>query len=564
MLTRRHTLAAGLVTAALLATGCSGGSGSTSSGTSGQASQAALDRADYNPQPWENLKDGGTYTTSGSFSGTNTQGNPWNVNSSLTANRIWNWYNPMAITFSTAGDVEVNKDYFTSAESKTVDGKQVVTLTINPKATYNDGTPIDWTAIDATVKAASGRLSGAQVGSTTGYDQIESVKQGVDAKQAVVTFSKPYAPWAALFTSFLHPKAAASAATFNDAYSNTVHPEWGAGPFTVESYDKNTKKLVFARNPKWWGRTARLDKRIYLDFPNAQANVNAFKSGQVDYAVASTAEAQNQVKDVANSERRQGGSPFQYSLYLNGRSPLLGDVAVRRGIMAAVDRAQIAKIQFQGLNYTEPLPGSMIYYTWQKGYQDNLSKVLTPGAEEAGKVLDAAGWKPGADGIRVKDGKRLSVGYTLFGSDPTDKAMAQSIVAAEKKAGVEVKIQPADDSQWSAIINEGKFDLMYSGNRSSDPYGATMLGLFYGSKTEGNLSRIGSPEVDAEIARVNAIADPAEQQKAANEVEQKAMALYNVMPLFSGPSTYQVKKGLANVGATLIHNPLPETIGWQK
>lgn len=50
----------------------------------------------------------------------------------------------------------------------------------------------------------------------------------------------------------------------------------------------------------------------------------------------------------------------------------------------------------------------------------------------------------------------------------------------------------------------------------------------------------------------------------ANQVERKALSLYGQLPLYSGPSTYSVKKGLANVGATLLYSPLPETIGYQK
>ncbi|WP_210115826.1 hypothetical protein [Acidipropionibacterium timonense] len=91
-----------------------------------------------------------------------------------------------------------------------------------------------------------------------------------------------------------------------------------------------------------------------------------------------------------------------------------------------------------------------------------------------------------------------------------------------------------------------------------------MLPGFYGSKNESNITGVGNAQIDKEIAAVNAMSDPAKQVKQANEVETKALALYGQLPLFSGPSTYGVKKGLANVGATLLYTPLPETVGWQK
>lgn len=563
MSTRIAPLAAGLVALALLATGCSSGSSAAGSSSATPRSTAAIGKTDYNPQPYSDLKDGGSYTSAGSFSGDDTQGLPWNVNTSLTGQRIWNWYNPVAITFSPTGEVQVNKDYYTSATAKAEGSKQVVTITINPKATYNDGSPIDWHSIEATWKVANGSNKNYQIGSTKGWNQIESVKQGKDSRQAVVTFSTPYTAWPSLFANFINPKAA-TVTNFNGGYSNKLEPQWGAGPFTVQSYDANSKKIVFTRNPKWWGRTARLDKRIYLDYPSSQAQINAFKNGQVDYTTVGTAEDLNEVRSVPGSQIRQGGSPFQYSLFLNAKSPVLSDVKVRHAVLAAVDRQQIADIQFQKLDYTEPRPGSALYYPFQKGYQDNVDQVLKFGAPQASSILEADGWKAGSNGIRAKEGRELTISYILYSDDAIAKATAASFAASEKKAGINVTIKTIDVAQWATTINGGKFDAIISGNRSMDPYGSFSLPDFYGSTTEANITGTGDAALDRKIAAVNAIADPAEQVKRANAVEKEALQQYGQLPLYSGPSTYAVKKGLANVGATLLYSPLPETIGYQK
>ncbi|MFD6309281.1 ABC transporter family substrate-binding protein, partial [Streptomyces sp. NPDC060223] len=74
----------------------------------------------------------------------------------------------------------------------------------------------------------------------------------------------------------------------------------------------------------------------------------------------------------------------------------------------------------------------------------------------------------------------------------------------------------------------------------------------------------GTPALDKEIIATTEIADLDEQAAAVDKVEQKALQEYAFLPLFSGPSTYAVKKGLANVGATIFYSPLPETVGWEK
>lgn len=541
------------------ATACQS-SGTGSAGSDGKATpKAASSVADYDPTPYDRIKDGGTYTSVGTF---DDQGNPFNVNATLTASRVWSWYNADAITYSPTGEVQYNPDYFSDVKVSVAGGDQKVTLTINPKAVFNDGTPIDWRAIEATWKADNGSDKAYAASSTDGYDRITSVEKGENAKQAVITFKGVYPSWSSLFTTFLHPKAA-TVGNFNNAYVKKAHPEWGAGPYTVGTWDTHSGDITFVRNPKWWGKKGKLDKRVYVNLESTAA-VNAFKNGQVDNVSAVNAESLKQIKGLPGTEIRSGGSPFEYSLYLNTKSPVLADPAVRKAIEESVDRGQIAKIQFQGLDYKEPLPGSAILYSFQKGYQDNVSAVLEYAPDDAKKALDAAGWKPGSDGVRVKDGKKLEVGYTLLGDDPLDKATAGAFAAMLKPVGVRLDIRKADESDFSKILSDRTFDLFLSGNRSMDPFGARYLCDFYCSDRSSNLTGAGTPALDKEIRATTRIADLGEQAAAANKAERDALRQYAFLPLFSGPSTYGVKKGLANVGATIFYNPLPETVGWAK
>lgn len=549
-----------LAAISVAATACQSSSDKDSPKSEGKAAaKAAPSAADYNPQPYENIKDGGTYTTVGTF---DEQGNPFNVNATLTASRVWAWYNADAITYSPTGEVQYNPDYYSDVKVSVEGGNQKVTLTINPKAAFNDGTPIDWTAIQATWKANNGSDKAFAASSTDGYDRITSVEQGKDAKQAVITFKGVNAAWSSLFTTFLHPKAA-TVDNFNKAYVKKARPEWGAGPYTVGSWDEHSGNITFVRNPKWWGKKGKLDKRVYVNLESTAA-VNAFKNGQVDYASASDAESLKQIKGLKGTEIRSGGSPFEYALYFNTKSSVLAESDVRKAIQQSIDRTQIAKIQFQGLDYTEPLPGSAVLYSFQKGYQDNVSAVLKYAPDEAKKTLDAAGWKPGDGGIRVKNGKKLEVGYTLLGDDPLGKATAGAFAAMLKQVGVQLDIKKADDSDFSKILSERRFDLFVSGNRSMDPFGARYLCDFYCSDRDSNIAGSGTPELDKEIRAAGQIADLDQQIAAVNKVEQKALQQYAFLPLYSGPSTYGVKKGLANVGATIFYSPLPETVGWQK
>ncbi|WP_172381355.1 ABC transporter family substrate-binding protein [Streptomyces sp. MNP-20] len=542
------------------ATACQSSSGDGAADSDAQNTpSAASGAADYNPTAYDKLRDGGTYTTAGTF---DDQGNPFNVNSTLAATRVWSWYNANAITFSPTGDVRYNPDYFSDVKVSVKGGDQRVTLTLNKKATFNDGTPIDWTAIKATWKANNGSDKAYAAATTEGYEQITKVTRGKDDKQAVIAFKGVYASWPTLFSTFLHPKAA-KVDNFNKAYVKKAHPEWGAGPYTVGTWDTHSGNITFVRNAKWWGKKGKLDKRTYVNLESAAA-VNAFKNGQLDYVSAIDAESLKQLKGLKGTEIRSGGSPFVYSLRFNTKSSVLGDKTVRKAIQESVDRAQIAKIQFQGLDYKEPLPGSVLFYSFQKGYEDNVSAVLKYSPDQAKKELDAAGWKPGSDGVREKGGKKLELGYTLLGDEALGKATAGALTAMLKPVGIRLVIKKAADSDFASVLNERKFDLIVSGNRSMDPFGARSLCELYCSDRESNLTGAGSPALDKEIRATADVPGLDEQGAVANKVERKALRNYALLPLFSGPSTYSVKKDLANVGATMFYSPLPETVGWKK
>ena len=551
---------AGVLAAALAMTvaGCSDVAGSK--GSDGPAPAAAPAAVDYNPQSYDNIKDGGTLRYPSSVI---EQGNIFHADTNLTAARFWFWYNADAITYSPTGEVQYNPDYYSDVKVEVVDGNQKVTIAINQKATFNDGTPIDYRALEATWRANNGSNKDFYASDTIPYSRITSVHAGKDDKEAVIEFKGVNAWWTAQFYTVLHPKAAVDANTYNTAYLSQVQPQWGAGPYIVTKYDPKTGDATFERNPKWWGKKGKLDKRILVGLETPAA-INAFRNGELDYASTGTADQLQQISDVRDTEVRKGGSPFEYFLFLNSKAPLLSELAVRKAVLESIDRKQIASIWLQGLDYSEPLPGSAVLYSFQKGYHDNVSDVIKFDPEAAKKGLDAAGWKAGTDGIREKGGKRLELGYTFTGDDPLDKATAGALAAQLKPVGIEVIAKSTSEADFDSVISGRKFDIFQAGNRSLDPFGARYLDSFYGSTSNENLTGVGTPELDAKIKATAEIADPDEQIAEANKVEREGLALYGVLPLFSGPSIYGVSKGLANIGATIFATPLPETVGWLK
>lgn len=561
---------AGISSLSLVLAACSsdaGSDGTSSSSGSSASSQGSGDNSDvkaagdYNPLDRDQIKDGGELTLA--LAELSEQQNPFHANSTAYTWSTWNKMNPQVGLFDGDGTFHANPDYITDVKEETKDGKTVVTYTINPKAQYNDGTPIDWKTFEHTWKFNNGEDPALQVNSTDGYELIESVTKGTDDKQAVVTFKQPYPWWEGLF-NFLLPTQVADAATFNDGFVNKLHPEWGAGPFKLDRVDFNSGEVTYVRNEKWWGEPAKLDKITYRQMED-QASLNAFKAGEIDATGVGSKDRLAAAKEMGDQvEIRTALRPSNFLLTLNSKSPVLADKTVREAFMTGIDRAQLAAIRFNGLNYSEKLPGSFLLFQTQEGYEDNFGSVVSYDQDKAKQLLDDAGWKEGANGIREKDGAPLSVRYVTLGDSPMVQATATALQKMLKDIGVDCKVEERPTSDFSKVSTERDFDLFMMGFNSGDPFGVAYFGQVYGSDSELNKSGTGTPEMDAKIADLQKIADPDEQIKRANELEKEAFKEYGIMPYANGADMVAVKPGLANFGANSFAVLPVENIGWAK
>ena len=515
---------------------------------------------DYNPLERDQIKDGGELTLP--ILEVPEQSNSLHGNAIVDGTTLWRWYNPQMTLADGDGTWHPNPAYLTNVNAEEVDGKTVVTYDINPDAVFNDGTPIDWRVFETMWKFNNAENPDVVANSTDGYDQIESVTAGESDKQAVVTFKQPFAWWQALFNQFMHP-AVSDPQTFNEGYLKNPHPEWGAGPFKVDTFDYNGGTVTFVPNEKWWGEKPKLDKVTYRQM-ESQAIINAFQAGEIDAASVASKDNLAVAKQMKDINILGALQPSNFLLTLNSKTPVLEDIKVRQALITGVDRETLAQIRFNGLDYKEDLPGSIFLFQNQEGYQDNFSSVAQYDQDKAKQLLDEAGWAEGGDGIREKDGKKLALRYVTFGDDQMTKSSVAGLQKMMKDIGVDMQVSERPTSDFSRVMAEKDFDLIMSGFGSTDPFGVLYFKQDYASDSELNKSGTGTPEFDEKINELYQISDKNEQIAKANELEKEAFAQYGIMPYANGPQLTGVKKGLANFGAYAFAVVPKENIGWAK
>ena len=522
-----------------------------------------------NPKSRDQIKDGGTATFPVAEVGPDF--NYFSVNGNTTYMKwFWLCYNSAVVPFrcnATASKFEPDPNFIDSSSVKEVDGKEVVTINIAEKATFNDGTPIDWRAVEAAWTVNNGKNSDYTPASTDGWSQVESVTKGDNDKQAIITFSQPYYPYEAL-VGFLHPSAA-TPEVFNNGWKMNPHNEWGCGPFVVDSVDE--AQITFKRNPKWWGDVAKLESITFKQM-EAQAEFNAFKNGEIDateLGQQGTGEMLSNFQGMDKVEIRRSDSKSIACLEVNTTRDVLSDIEVRKALMQCINTETILGIVYQGVNWKEDRLSSLSILPWMDGYEDNLpqdvSANTTADAQIAAakKTLEDAGYELGSDGYYAKGGKQVAFGFTTIGDSNVTKNRAAAIQKMAKDAGMNITIDNKPSSDFSKTLVGGQWDVFLLGwSVSSATYNNG--GQLFGSTSESNFTHAGSKELDAKFLAVTGIEDHAKQMKAFNEAEKEALKSYAFIPLYSGADVIVCKKGLANWGPALLLDIVAENVGWEK
>lgn len=444
----------------------------------------------------------------------------------------------------------VAKEYFSDVQQTVKDGKQVVTYDINPKAKWSDGSPITWKDLAAEAHALSGQDPKYQVGSTTGYEDIDSVVKGTSDQQAVVTFKKNFGDWTSLFAPLYPAKYTSTPDGFNKGYLNKI--PMTAGPFKVESMNPTTKTVTIARNPDWWGDPAILDKIVFRAL-TTDAAPGAFANAEVDFVnIGPDPAGFKQAQTRSDGEIREAAGPQFRHITFNTKSPVISDVNVRKAIAESLNREAIAKSDLQGLNWPPLMLNNHFFVNGQKGYQDNSGDVGKYNPASAKALLDAAGWKMNGQ-YRQKDGKTLEVSFVYPDGTSVSENEGKLSQKMLQQVGIKLDIKPVpSDDFFDKYVQPGKFDLTafsWLGNAWPVSSNKSIYQSPKGDNNFQNFAWYSNPAIDAAMNKAAGDLDPAQAVADANEADKLIWQGVTVFPLYQRPAIFAAKKTLANLGS---------------
>jgi peptide/nickel transport system substrate-binding protein len=316
---------------------------------------------------------------------------------------------------------------------------RVYTFKLRQGVKFHDGTPFNAAAVkfnfDRThnPKLAS-RCGGCAVGF---YDRAEVV----DQQTVRVHLKRPWAPF--LDAASLYYRMVSPAGVKQHGDQDFGRHPVGTGPFKFVEWVPNDHITLERFQEYNWAPSilkhngaAYVDRVVFRMIPEDSTRVAALESGEVQ--VIDNAPAQD-FERLTKDQRYQGlvglvpGVPFDFAMNV-ARAPT-NELAVRQALSLGIDREAIVKTvfgPFQGVGAFRPAYGLLTPYTYAF---DKGADLYRYDAARAKALLDGAGWKPGADGIRQKGGRRLVVPLGSW-----EHGVPEVMQAQLKSIGVELKL----------------------------------------------------------------------------------------------------------------------------
>lgn len=395
-----------------------------------------------------------------------------------------------------------------------------ITYHLQPGIRWSDGKPL--TARDCVFTWHAIMNPRTNVPDRYGYDQIAAVK-AVGDRTVVVTLRKPFSP---IVTSFLTTNSnypvipehvLSGLADLNHA--DVERPIIGSGPFTLVEW-KHGDHFTFAANPLYFRGRPHIDRLTMRFVPAPSTIVSQLQTHEIDAALELTDPSlYGQIKAIPDDHVLLTPTEAIYTVYFNTQKGLTADRAVRQAVAAAVDTDTIMKRATQGVS------DSQMALRGEFGI-DAIPNPQHYDPARARALLDGDGWKIGANGVRFKDGRPLTLVITTVAANQTLQSIALQFKEQLRASGIDLTIKTFSGIMYKAPAAQGGpmfgglFDLALAPIYSEPgPFAAQFFICVERAPVGFNISRICNPAIDDEFKDILTANDPARRSRDVRVIE---------------------------------------------
>ena len=332
-------------------------------------------------------------------------------------------------------------------------GRMDVTWKLRPNVKWHDGVAHTSADLKFTVDAI---LKGDwKPESTDGFDRIASVDTP-DSLTAVVHYKEVYAPYQMQFFRGTLPKHVLEGRDIDKAGDYNRNP-LGTGPYRVAEW-KTGEYVLLQKVPNYWrgAEYPKIDKILFRFLSNTTTRINQLRGGEVHVVALIPWDKVRDLKTIPSIRLNHVlGNGYEHLTLNEKQFPPFTDVRVRRALSHAIDREGIVKTVLDG--EVTVVNGPIQPLSW--AYEPNVAKYDFDTAA-ANRLLDEAGWKRGATGVREKDGKPFALTLITQAGYAIRENVAQTVQKQFKDVGVNAQVRLIDGTAISSVWFSGKFEML--------------------------------------------------------------------------------------------------------
>jgi peptide/nickel transport system substrate-binding protein len=351
---------------------------------------------------------------------------------------------------------------------------------------------------------------------------MKSVEVADDAT-VKVTLNKYSDNW------LFHMAAGSACIVSSKSVDNNKTNPVGTGPFKFNAWNRGAS-LTLTRNDDYWGNKAKLKDIEFRFISDANAMINALKSGDID--AAGQFGAPDQVaefqKDPAFTVVK-GASSGKVQVSVNNSAGPLSDKRVRQALYAAIDRKAYIDGYFAGL--AEPI-GSHATPNDGEPYYADLTSVNIYDPAKAKQLLSAAG----VSGLKLRLAQVSAFPYAV--------AMTEILSSQFQAIGVQLDVQPMEFPRWLQTVfsNAQDYDLTIINHVEERDIGNYANPKYYWHYNNSDVSDwLSRADAEPDLQKRNALYKQVLQQLADDAANLWIAAPNNLGILRKGFQGYQVQ-----------------------
>jgi peptide/nickel transport system substrate-binding protein len=297
-----------------------------------------------------------------------------------------------------------------------------------------------------------------------GWDLITKIDEP-DKYTVVYHLRKPYSPYLPTFfgsaganPDLLPKHLLAGYPNINNIPYNSKPV--GIGPFRVVDW-KRGDRVDLEANPYYFRGLPKLKRVTYKLIPSRDTLLTLMQTGDVDLWPQVPPSYIVQAKALPRLKTDVSPGIIYAHLDFNVQRPLVSDVRVRQAIRLALNRREIIAKIAHGYGIAQESTISPVLPFAPKDIP-----FVEQNVAHANQLLDQAGWSQrGPDGIRVKNGQRLSLAFPYYTGASTADDTVELIRQYLKAVGIDIqtrKFAPAmffAPYQDGGIVYGGKWDM---------------------------------------------------------------------------------------------------------